>query len=66
LKKTNEFGDQASRLEQEYERMFSLENTKDGGLLENLQLDSANKPAPEVIEKCGIKIPKLDFTSIYI
>lgn len=34
--------------------------------MENLVVDSEDKRQPELIDKGGVKIPKLDFTSIYI
>ena len=63
LKKTSEFGEQAEKLEQEYERLFSTDNKSDP--LQAFLLDSRNKEN-EAIEKGGVRIPKLDLTSIYI
>ncbi len=34
--------------------------------VENLVIDTNERKQPELIEKNGIKMPKLDFTSIYI
>lgn len=34
--------------------------------MENLIIDSNEKREPEVIDKCGVKIPKLDLSSIFI
>lgn len=34
--------------------------------MENLVVDTNDRKPPEMIEKGGVKIPKLDFTSIYI
>ena len=34
--------------------------------MENLVIDSQEKREPEMIERGGVKIPKLDFTSIFI
>ncbi len=65
LKKTKEYGEQASRLELEYDRLFK-EDQRLGISVENLVVDSNDKREPEMIEKSGVKMPKLDFTSIYI
>ena len=34
--------------------------------VENLVIDTNERKEPELIERNGIKMPKLDFTSIYI
>lgn len=65
LKKTKEYGEQASRLELEYDRLFK-EDQRLGISVENLVVDSNEKREPEMIEKSGVKMPKLDFTSIFI
>lgn len=58
LKKTNEYGDQANRLEKEYDRLF----TEDG-----LSKDPAIGGPGAVIETAGgVSIPKLDFSVIYM
>ena len=57
LKKTNEYGDQAHRLEKEYDRLF----TEDG-----LSKDPAIGGAGAVVERGGVTIPKLDFSVIYM
>ena len=64
LKKTKEFGDQASRLEQEYDRLFN----SDGKAIDDLIIDSADKGSPQFVEtkRGNNKIPKLDFSSIFI
>jgi len=70
LKKTSEYGAQATRLEKEYDLLIKEDLRINGGLtLENLIVDSAEKRniKPEIIDKGrGIKIPKLDFSRIYI
>jgi predicted oxidoreductase len=70
LKKTQEYGAQASRLELEYDRLIKEDQRVNGGhTLETLIPDSAEKRQlkPEMVENGrGIKIPKLDLTSIYI
>ena len=70
LKKTNEYGAQAAKLEIEYERLIKEDLRLNSGVtLENLIVDSSEKRymQPEIIDKGrGIKIPKLDFSSIYI
>ena len=63
LKKTKEFGDQASKLEMEYDRLFN--NDSKGDTLEAFLIDSSAKRG-QVIERGGVKIPKLDLSSIYI
>lgn len=67
LKKTKEYGEQAARLELEYERLYK-EDQRLGISVENLVVDTEDRrKEPELIDKGnGIKIPKLDFTSIYI
>jgi len=64
LKKTNEFGEQASLLEKEYEKLFDENNIHDPIMTLVNQDSSAEKTdkQPEFIEKCGVKFPKLDFT----
>lgn len=59
LKKTSEYGEQANRLEAEYDRLF----TEDG-----LSKDPAIGGPGAVIEvgKSGISIPKLDLSVIYM
>ena len=58
LKKTKEYGDQADRLEKEYDRLF----TEDG-----LSKDPAIGGPGAVIEVAGgISIPKLDLSIIYM
>ena len=57
LKKTNEYGEQANRLEKEYDRLFTEE-----GLSKDPQIGGPGA----VIEKGGVKIPKLDFSVIYM
>ncbi len=42
------------------------EDQRLGISIENLVVDSNDKREPEMIDKGGIMIPKLDFTSIYI
>lgn len=70
LKKTNEYGAQAAKLEVEYDRLIKEDLRLNSGItLENLIVDSSEKRymKPEIIDKGrGIKIPKLDFSSIYI
>ena len=70
LKKTSEYGAQAAKLEVEYDRLIKEDLRMNGGMtLENLVIDSAEKRflKPEIIDMGrGIKIPKLDFSSIYI
>lgn len=63
LKKTKEFGDQAAKLELEYDKLFNQENGSDN--IASLIIDSNNKEV-EMIDKGGVKIPKLDLSSIYI
>ena len=65
LKRTAEYGDQASKLEMEYDRLFK-EDQRLGLSVENLIVDSNDKREPELIDKAGVKIPKLDLTSIFI
>ena len=57
LKKTNEYGEQAHRLEKEYDRLF----TEDG-----LSKDPAIGGPGAVVERGGVTIPKLDFSVIYM
>lgn len=57
LKKTKEYGDQASRLEKEYDRLF----TEDGE-----SKDPAIGGPGAVVQKGDIAIPKLDFSVIYL
>lgn len=57
LKKTKEYGDQADRLEKEYDRLF----TEDG-----LSKDPAIGGPGAVVERCGVSIPKLDLSVIYM
>lgn len=70
LKKTNEYGAQAAKLEIEYDRLIKEDLKLNNGItLDNLIVDSSEKRyiKPEIIDKGrGIKIPKLDFSSIYI
>ncbi len=70
LKKTNEYGAQAAKLEIEYDRLIKEDLKLNSGItLDNLIVDSSEKRyiKPEIIDKGrGIKIPKLDFSSIYI
>ena len=70
LKKTSEYGAQAAKLEIEYDRLIKEDLRVNSGMtLENLIVDSNEKRyvKPEIIDKGrGIKIPKLDFSSIYI
>jgi hypothetical protein len=65
LKRTQEYGDQATKLELEYDRLFK-EDQRLGLSVENLIIDSNEKREPELIDKCGVKIPKLDLSSIFI
>ena len=65
LKRTQEYGDQASKLELEYDRLFK-EDQRLGLSVENLVIDSNDKREPELMDKGGVKIPKLDLTSIFI
>lgn len=65
LKRTQEYGDQATKLEQEYDRLFK-EDQRLGLSVENLVIDSNDKREPELIDKGGVKIPKLDLSSIFI
>jgi len=57
LKKTKEYGEQADRLEKEYDRLF----TEDG-----LSKDPAIGGPGAVIEHRGVSIPKLDLSVIYM
>ena len=57
LKKTSEYGEQANRLEVEYDRLF----TEDG-----LSKDPAIGGPGAVVERGGVSIPKLDFSVIYL
>lgn len=57
LKKTKEYGEQADRLEKEYDRLF----TEDG-----LSKDPAIGGPGAVIERGGVAIPKLDLSVIYM
>ena len=70
LKKTSEYGAQAAKLEVEYDRLIKEDLRLNNGMtLENMVIDSTEKRGmlPEIIDKGrGIKIPKLDFSSIYI
>ena len=50
-------------MEQEYEKLFNQDNK---GSLDNLILDSQDKANLDTIDKGGVKIPKLDFTTIYL
>ena len=65
LKRTSEYGEQAAKLELEYERVIK-EDMRLGLSVENLIIDSNNKREPELIEKGGVKIPKLDLSGIFI
>lgn len=61
LKKTSEFGEQASVLEKEYEKLF------DENDIQLNYLDSDDKKQgkeAEIIEKCGVKMKKLDLSTI--
>lgn len=49
----------------EYDRLFK-EDQRLGLSVENLIVDSNDKREPELIDKAGVKIPKLDLTSIFI
>lgn len=49
----------------EYEKIFK-EDAKYGLSIENLVVDSQDRRQPEMIEKGGVKMPKLDFSSIFI
>ena len=70
LKKTNEYGAQAAKLEIEYDRLIKEDLKLNSGItLDNLIVDSSEKRyiKPEIIDKGRvIKITKLDFSSIYI
>ena len=57
LKKTQEYGEQANRLEKEYDRLFTEE-----GLSKDPQIGGPGA----VVEKGGVTIPKLDFSVIYM
>lgn len=57
LKKTKEYGEQATRLEIEYDRLF----TEDGQ-----SKDPAIGGPGAVVQKGGVTIPKLDFSVIYM
>lgn len=63
LKKTKEFGEQATRLEHEFDKLKVMD--VDLQTIDCLNLDSKNKQM-ETIDKGGIQIPKLDFTDIYL
>ena len=65
LKRTSEYGEQATKLELEYERVIK-EDARLGLSVENLIIDSNDKREPELIEKGGVKIPKLDLSGIFI
>ena len=65
LKRTQEYGDQATKLELEYDRLFK-EDQRLGLSVENLIIDSNDRREPELIDKGGVKIPKLDLSSIFI
>jgi len=58
LKKTKEYGEQATRLEHEYEKIFT-EDQRFGLAVEDLIVDSNDKREPEHIEKAGIKISNM-------
>jgi len=49
----------------EYERVIK-EDARLGLSVENLIIDSNDKREPELIEKGGVKIPKLDLSGIFI
>ena len=70
LKKTSEYGSQAAKLEMEYDRLKQEDLRVNGGVsLDNLIVDTNDRRQrhPEYIDKGrGVKIPKLDFSSIYI
>ena len=57
LKKTNEYGEQANRLEKEYDRLFTEEG---------LSKDPAIGGPGAVVERGGVSIPKLDLSVIYL
>ena len=57
LKKTEEFGEQAVLLEKEYEKLF--EDNDDDNIV---VLETGERKKTETVEKCGVRIPKLDFT----
>lgn len=67
--KTKEFGDQAAKLEVEYDKLFAVDqNGNVTNSLDNISaliIDSQNREI-EMIDKGGVKIPKLDLSSIYI
>lgn len=65
LKRTQEYGDQATKLEQEYDRLFK-EDQRLGLSVENLIIDSNDRREPELMDKGGVMIPKLDLSSIFI
>lgn len=74
LKKTEEYGPQASQLEVEYDRLVKEDVRLNGGFtLDSLVVDSNERRAMKqpMMEHHGakdkvVKIPKLDLTSIYI
>lgn len=55
-------------MEQEYDKLIKEDLKMNGGVtLESLIVDSPERMKPELIDMGrGIKIPKLDFSSIYI
>lgn len=55
-------------MEQEYDKLIKEDLKMNGGVtLESLIVDSPERRKPELIDMGrGIKIPKLDFSSIYI
>lgn len=58
LKKTKEYGDQATRLEKEYDRLFT-----EDGLSKDPQIGG---PGAVIQTNTGVEIPKLDFSVIYL
>ena len=65
LKRTQEYGEQAVKLEAEYDRVIK-EDQRLGLSVENLIIDSNDRREPELMDKGGVQIPKLDLTSIFI
>jgi len=65
LKRTHEYGEQAIKLEAEYDRVVK-EDQRLGLSVENLIIDSNDRREPELIDRCGVQIPKLDLSSIFI
>lgn len=65
LKRTAEYGAQAVKLEAEYDRVVK-EDQRLGLSVENLIIDSNDRREPELIDRGGVQIPKLDLSSIFI